>query len=72
MPCTKTIHGNPSDKHVVAVYKNKCKSDRSVDRFKARLVAKGYGPESGIDCEDTFSLVVKPGTVRLVLSTSTC
>jgi hypothetical protein len=48
------------------VYKIK-ESDRTIDRYKARLVAKGFKQRYGIDYEDTFSLVVKAATIRLVL-----
>ncbi|XP_015964557.1 uncharacterized mitochondrial protein AtMg00820-like [Arachis duranensis] len=50
------------------VYRIKRKSDGSVDRYKARLVAKGFTQTEGIDFLKIFSLVVKPATIRLVLS----
>nr|GEW23704.1 ribonuclease H-like domain-containing protein [Tanacetum cinerariifolium] len=36
--------------------------------YKARLVANGRSQQQGIDCDETFSLVVKPATIRTVLS----
>ena len=49
------------------VYKLKRNSDGSISRYKARLVVKGFHQQPGLDFDETFSLVVKPPTVRIVL-----
>lgn len=50
------------------VFCTKQKADGSVQHYKAWLVAKGFNQGAGQDFFETFSLVVKPTTVRLLLS----
>ena len=50
------------------VRKVKCKADGSIDRYKTHLVVKGCTQWEGIDYEDTFSLVVRFASIRLILS----
>jgi hypothetical protein len=60
-----------SDMHVIGskwVLKTKLKPDGSLDRLKARVVAKGFHQIDGIDFTETFSPVVKPSTIRMVIT----
>ncbi|GJY04543.1 RNA-directed DNA polymerase, eukaryota, reverse transcriptase zinc-binding domain protein [Tanacetum coccineum] len=50
------------------LYKHKYNADGSLNRYKARLVANGRSQQQGIDCDEIFSPVVKPATIRTVLS----
>jgi len=61
----------PPQSNVVSgkwVFKHKFKTDGTLERYKARWVLRGFTQRPGIDFDETFSPVVKPATVRTVLS----
>ena len=46
----------------------KRKVDGIIEKYKACLVAKGYIQQEGINYKETFSLVVRFGSIRLILA----
>jgi len=50
------------------IFRQKFNADGSFDRYKARWVLRGFTQHPGVDYDETFSPVVKPATVRTVLS----
>jgi hypothetical protein len=61
----------PTDANVIRslwIFRHKKKADGSFERYKARLVGNGSNQQTGVDCGETFSPVVKPATIRTVLS----
>ncbi|GKE05400.1 ribonuclease H-like domain-containing protein [Tanacetum coccineum] len=61
----------PSDANIVLslwLFRHKHNADGSLNRYKARLVANGSIQIVRIDVDETFSPVVKPATIRTVLS----
>ncbi|KAJ9551722.1 hypothetical protein OSB04_015767 [Centaurea solstitialis] len=63
----------PSDANIVGnrwLFRHKFDSNGHLERYKARLVAQGFSQQPGLDFDDTFSPVVKPATIRTVLSIS--
>lgn len=50
------------------VYTVKFKANGMIKRYKARVVAKGYAQPYGVDYQETFALVAKMNTVRILLS----
>ena len=50
------------------VYKVKYKPDGTIERFTTTLIVRGFNQQYSLDYEETFSLVVKIGIVRLALA----
>lgn len=50
------------------VFRHKFRSDGSLERYKARWVLRGFTQGPGVDFAETFSPVVKPATIRTVLT----
>jgi len=61
----------PSSCNVVTgkwICTHKRRADGTLDRYKARWVLRGFTQWPGVDYDETISPVVKPATVRTVLS----
>ncbi|GJU80097.1 ribonuclease H-like domain-containing protein [Tanacetum coccineum] len=61
----------PTDANMVWsmwLFKHKFHADGTLNRYKARLVATSSSQQLGVDFDETFSPVVKPATIRTVLS----
>ena len=61
----------PSGGNVVTgkwIWTHKCRADGTLERYKARWVLRGFTQRPGVAYDETFSPVVKPATVRTVLS----
>jgi hypothetical protein len=54
------------------IFRQKINSDGSLARHKARWVIRGFTQQPGIEFDETFSHVIKPTTIHVVLSLSLC
>jgi histone deacetylase 1/2 len=50
------------------IFKHKFLYNSSLERYKARWVLRGFTQHPGVDFDETFSPVIKPATIRTVLS----
>lgn len=50
------------------IFRHKTRADGTLERYKARWVVRGFSQRPGIDYDETFSPVVKPATIRTVLT----
>ncbi|GJQ91017.1 ribonuclease H-like domain-containing protein [Tanacetum coccineum] len=67
---TWTLVPRPPDTNIVCcmwLFGYKYLADGTLSRYKARLVANGSTQLEGVDVDETFSLVVKSGTIQTVL-----
>lgn len=53
------------------IYRVKIKSNGDVDRYKARLVVKGCSQKPGIEFSETYSLVTRYDSIRILIATAT-
>ena len=50
------------------IFRKKLKLDGSIDKFKAKHVAKGFKQKTDLDFFDTFSLVTRITSIRLLIA----
>nr|GEW38913.1 ribonuclease H-like domain-containing protein [Tanacetum cinerariifolium] len=68
---TQTLVPRPPNTNIMCcmwLFRHKYLADGTLSRYKARLVVNGSTQLEWVDSDETFSPVVKPGTIRTVLS----
>jgi len=61
----------PHDRNIIGlkwVFRTKFNPNGSLNKHKAKLVVKGYSQIFTVDYADTFALVERHGTTRLILA----
>ena len=68
---TWSLVPRPTGANVVSgkwIFKHKFSSDGGLAYYKARWVVRGFSQQPGVDFDETFSPVIKPAMIRVVLS----
>ncbi|GJX17253.1 ribonuclease H-like domain-containing protein [Tanacetum coccineum] len=69
IPTSAAMHlPNVNIVHSMWLLRHKFHVDGSLSRYKAQLVASGRNQQQGIDYDETFSPIIKPTTIRTMLS----
>jgi hypothetical protein len=66
-----TLVPRPAEQNIIGtkwIFKNKTDEHGTMVRNKARLVAQGYTQIEGVDFDETFALVAKLESIRILLS----
>ena len=61
----------PRNRNVIGVkwiFKTKLNPDGTICKHKSRLVVKGYAQQYGVDYQETFALVARYDTIKLILA----
>lgn len=64
---TWTLVPKTMDMNLVSGNKIKTRANGSIEHYKACLVARGFTQLHGLGYDETFSPIVKLGTIRLIL-----
>ena len=68
---TWTLVQRPQGARVITgkwVFKHKLNPDGTLERYKARWVVRSFNQRPGVDFGEAFSPVVKPASIRTVLT----
>ena len=64
----------PKERNVIGLkwmFKSKTNQDSLVQKYKARLVAKRHSQQPGVDYQETFALVVRYETIKILITLAT-